>query len=222
MAKAKKVVLAYSGGLDTSIILRWLQETYGCQVVTFTADIGQGEELAPAKKKAEQMGAAKIYVEDLRETFVKDYGFPMLRGNAMYEGCYLLGTSIARPLIEGQRNETIVRDGTAARLFPDVHPLGFEEALDRAEREGLVVASGLCSRFDAPTAATIERVREGAVGRVRSIALHHDGHLPWGVCICHVLLLPCLDRQCQRLRPVLQYHEGLLWDRNLQIGRAHV
>ncbi len=94
-----KVVLAYSGGLDTSVILRWLQEQYRCQVVTFTADLGQGEELEPARAKAELLGAAPIYVEDLRETFVADYVFPMFRANALYEGCYLLGTSIARPLI---------------------------------------------------------------------------------------------------------------------------
>ena len=97
--KVKKVVLAYSGGLDTSVILRWLQETYGCEVVTFTADIGQGEELAPARKKAEAMGVKQIFVEDLREEFVRDFVFPMFRANALYEGQYLLGTSIARPLI---------------------------------------------------------------------------------------------------------------------------
>jgi argininosuccinate synthase len=94
-----KVVLAYSGGLDTSVILRWLQERYRCQVVTFTADLGQGEELEPARAKAELLGAAPIHVEDLRETFVADYVFPMFRANALYEGAYLLGTSIARPLI---------------------------------------------------------------------------------------------------------------------------
>ncbi len=94
-----KVVLAYSGGLDTSVILRWLQDRYRCQVVTFTADLGQGEELEPARAKAELMGAAPIYIEDLRETFVADYVFPMFRANALYEGTYLLGTSIARPLI---------------------------------------------------------------------------------------------------------------------------
>ncbi len=95
----KKVVLAYSGGLDTSIILKWLQTEYGCEVVTFTADLGQGEELEPARQKAEMLGASAIYVEDLRETFVRDYVFPMFRANAVYEGLYLLGTSIARPLI---------------------------------------------------------------------------------------------------------------------------
>ena len=94
-----KVVLAYSGGLDTSIILRWLEETYGCEVVTFTADLGQGEELEPARTKAEAMGVTELYIEDLREEFVRDYVYPMFRANALYEGEYLLGTSIARPLI---------------------------------------------------------------------------------------------------------------------------
>ena len=94
-----KVVLAYSGGLDTSIILRWLEETYGCEVVTFTADLGQGEELEPARTKAEAMGVTEIYIEDLREEFVRDYVYPMFRANALYEGEYLLGTAIARPLI---------------------------------------------------------------------------------------------------------------------------
>jgi argininosuccinate synthase len=95
----KKVVLAYSGGLDTSVILRWLQTVYKCEVVTFTADLGQGEELEPARKKAEMLGIKQIYIDDLRETFVKDFVFPMFRANALYEGQYLLGTSIARPLI---------------------------------------------------------------------------------------------------------------------------
>ena len=95
----KKVVLAYSGGLDTSVILKWLQDEYDCEVITFTADIGQGEELAPAKKKAEKFGIKKIYIDDLREEFVRDFVFPMFRANTVYEGEYLLGTSIARPLI---------------------------------------------------------------------------------------------------------------------------
>ena len=90
----KKVVLAYSGGLDTSIILKWLQETYACEVVTFTADLGQGEELAAAQAKTEMLGIKEIYIEDLREEFVRDYVFPMFRANALYEGVYLLGTSI--------------------------------------------------------------------------------------------------------------------------------
>ena len=103
--EVKKVVLAYSGGLDTSVILRWLQDEYGCEVVTFTADIGQGEELEPARKKAEMMGIKEIFIEDLREEFVRDYVFPMFRANAIYEGTYLLGTSIARPLIAKRQIE---------------------------------------------------------------------------------------------------------------------
>jgi argininosuccinate synthase len=95
----KKVVLAYSGGLDTSVILKWLEDTYGCEVVTFTADLGQGDELEPARVKAQKMGVKQIYIEDLREEFIRDYVFPMFRANAVYEGEYLLGTSIARPLI---------------------------------------------------------------------------------------------------------------------------
>lgn len=97
--KLKKVVLAYSGGLDTSIILKWLQQTYDCEVVTFTADLGQGEELGPARRKAEQLGVTDIRIEDVREEFVRDFVFPMFRANALYEGQYLLGSSIARPLI---------------------------------------------------------------------------------------------------------------------------
>ncbi len=108
----KKVVLAYSGGLDTSVILRWLQETYGCAVVAFCADLGQGEDLKAIKAKAQALGASKVYVEDLREVFVKDHIFPMLRANAVYEGSYLLGTSIARPLI-AQRQIEIARKESA-------------------------------------------------------------------------------------------------------------
>jgi argininosuccinate synthase len=110
----KKVVLAYSGGLDTSIILKWLQETYGCEVVTFTADLGQGEELQPARKKAEVMGVKQIFVEDLREEFVRDFVFPMFRANALYEGVYLLGTSIARPLIAKRQIEIARETGADA------------------------------------------------------------------------------------------------------------
>src|SRR5262245_29463251 len=103
----KKVVLAYSGGLDTSSILKWLQETYGCEVVNFTADLGQGEELEPARRKAEMLGIKpeNIFIQDLREEFVRDYVFPMFRANAVYEGVYLLGTSIARPLIAKKQIE---------------------------------------------------------------------------------------------------------------------
>ena len=140
MAKAKKVVLAYSGGLDTSIILRWLQVEKNCEVVTFTADIGQGEELEPARKKAELMGIKEIYIDDLKEEFVRDFVFPMFRANALYEGVYLLGTSIARPLIAkrlidianetgadaishgatGKGNDQVRFELTAYALKPDV------------------------------------------------------------------------------------------------------
>jgi len=112
----KKVVLAYSGGLDTSIILKWLQNTYGCEIVTFTADLGQGEELEPARQKALLLGIKKenIFVEDLREEFVRDYVFPMFRANALYEGQYLLGTSIARPLIARKQIEIAEKVGADA------------------------------------------------------------------------------------------------------------
>ena len=113
-SKVKKVVLAYSGGLDTSVILKWLQDTYACEVVTFTADIGQGEELGPARAKARRLGVRKIFVEDLREEFVRDFVFPMFRANAIYEGEYLLGTSIARPLIAKRQIEIARRTGADA------------------------------------------------------------------------------------------------------------
>ncbi len=114
MSSPKKIVLAYSGGLDTSIILKWLQIEYNCDVVTFTADLGQGEELEPARIKAEKMGASAIYVEDLREEFVRDFVFPMFRANALYEGLYLLGTSIARPLISKRLVEIAKLEGANA------------------------------------------------------------------------------------------------------------
>ncbi|MDT2039621.1 MAG: argininosuccinate synthase [Planktomarina sp.] len=114
MSSPKKIVLAYSGGLDTSIILKWLQIEYNCDVVTFTADLGQGEELEPARIKAEKMGASAIYVEDLREEFVRDFVFPMFRANALYEGLYLLGTSIARPLISKRLVEIAELEGANA------------------------------------------------------------------------------------------------------------
>ena len=110
----KKVVLAYSGGLDTSVILKWLQEVYGCEIVTFTADIGQGEELEPARAKARDMGVEEIYIDDLREEFARDFVFPMFRANAIYEGEYLLGTSIARPLIAKRLVEIAVETGADA------------------------------------------------------------------------------------------------------------
>ena len=110
----KKVVLAYSGGLDTSVILRWLQTAYRCEVVTFTADLGQGEELEPARRKAEMFGVKEIFIDDLRETFVRDFVFPMFRANTVYEGQYLLGTSIARPLIAQRQIEIAEQVGADA------------------------------------------------------------------------------------------------------------
>ena len=114
MSDINKVVLAYSGGLDTSVIARWLQSTYDCEVVTFTADIGQGEELEPARTKAEAMGIKEIFIEDLREEFVREYVYPMFRANALYEGEYLLGTSIARPLIAKRLVEIAEETGADA------------------------------------------------------------------------------------------------------------
>src|ERR1700720_3718175 len=112
--QVRKVVLAYSGGLDTSVILKWLQDTYGCEVVTFTADIGQGEELESARKKARKLGVKEVFVDDLREEFVRDFVFPMFRANAIYEGEYLLGTSIARPLIAKRQIEIARKTGADA------------------------------------------------------------------------------------------------------------
>lgn len=114
MSSIKKVVLAYSGGLDTSVIAKWIQETYHCEVITFTADIGQGEEVEPARRKAEALGIQQIYIEDLREEFVRDYVFPMFRANTLYEGEYLLGTSIARPLIAKRLVDIAVATGADA------------------------------------------------------------------------------------------------------------
>ncbi len=114
MSDIKKVVLAYSGGLDTSIILKWLQDKYQCEVVTFTADIGQGEEVEPARAKAQAMGVKEIFIEDLREDFARDYVFPMFRANTVYEGEYLLGTSIARPLIAKRLVEIAKKTGADA------------------------------------------------------------------------------------------------------------
>jgi argininosuccinate synthase len=158
--KAKKVVLAYSGGLDTSVILKWLQDSYGCEVVTFTADIGQGEELAPARAKALKLGIKRknIFIEDLREEFVRDFVFPMFRANAVYEGEYLLGTSIARPLIAkhlveiakqtgadaishgatGKGNDQVRFELGAYALMPDVRIIAPWREWDLLSREKLL------------------------------------------------------------------------------------
>ena len=114
MSNINKVVLAYSGGLDTSVIVKWLMETYNCEVVTFTADIGQGEEVEPARAKAQALGVKEIYIEDLREEFVRDFVYPMFRANTIYEGEYLLGTSIARPLIAKRLVEIAEETGADA------------------------------------------------------------------------------------------------------------
>jgi argininosuccinate synthase len=156
--KTAKVVLAYSGGLDTSVILKWLQDRYGCEVVTFTADIGQGEELAPARRKARQLGVKQIFVEDLREEFVRDFVYPMFRANALYEGEYLLGTSIARPLIAkrlveiaretgadaishgatGKGNDQVRFELGAYALMPDVKIIAPWREWDLLSREKLL------------------------------------------------------------------------------------
>jgi len=156
--KVDRVVLAYSGGLDTSVILRWLQDVYGCEVVTFTADIGQGEELEPARKKAKAAGVKQIFIEDLREEFVRDFVFPMFRANAVYEGEYLLGTSIARPLIAkhlveiarktgadaishgatGKGNDQVRFELGAYALMPDVRIIAPWREWDLLSREKLL------------------------------------------------------------------------------------
>ena len=129
--KIEKVVLAYSGGLDTSVILRWLKETYACEVVCFAADVGQAEELGGLEEKAMATGASKLYVEDLREEFVRDFVFPMFRANALYEGEYLLGTSIARPLI-AKRQIEIARQVGADTVAHGATGKGNDQEIGRA------------------------------------------------------------------------------------------
>ena len=168
MSEINKVVLAYSGGLDTSVILKWLQDTYNCEVVTFTADLGQGEEVEPARAKAQAMGIKEIYIDDLREEFARDFVFPMFRANTIYEGEYLLGTSIARPLIAkrlidianetgadaishgatGKGNDQVRFELGAYALRPDIHVIApwrewnltsRQTLLDYAEKHGIPV-----------------------------------------------------------------------------------
>jgi argininosuccinate synthase len=170
----KKVVLAYSGGLDTSVILKWLQQEYGCEVVTFTADIGQGEELEPAREKAQAAGIREIYIDDLREEFVRDFVYPMFRANAVYEGEYLLGTSIARPLIAkrlvdiaaetgadaishgatGKGNDQVRFELTAYALNPDIKIIAPWREWDLLSREKLM-------RYAAEHRIAIEQQRDG-------------------------------------------------------------
>jgi len=189
----KKVVLAYSGGLDTSIILKWLQETYGCEVVTFTADLGQGEELEPARKKAELLGIKEIYIEDLREEFVRDFVFPMFRANALYEGVYLLGTSIARPLIAkrlveiaretgadavahgatGKGNDQVRFELNAYALDPDIKVIApwrewefvsREDLIDFAEKHQIPVPKD--KRGEAPFSVDANLLHSSSEGKV--------------------------------------------------------
>ncbi len=189
----KKVVLAYSGGLDTSIILKWLQTTYGCEVVTFTADLGQGEELEPARRKAEQLGIKEIYIEDLREEFVRDFVFPMFRMNALYEGVYLLGTSIARPLIAkrlveiahetgadaiahgatGKGNDQVRFELTAYALDPDIKVIApwreweFKsrtDLIDFAEKNQILVSKD--KRGEAPFSVDANLLHSSSEGKV--------------------------------------------------------
>ena len=167
MSDIKKVVLAYSGGLDTSVIVKWLQETYRCEVVTFTADIGQGEEVEPARAKAAALGVKEIYVDDLREEYVRDYVFPMFRANTIYEGEYLLGTSIARPLIAkrlieianetgadaishgatGKGNDQVRFELGAYALKPGIKVIAPWREWDLTSREKLM---GYCEQHDIP------------------------------------------------------------------------
>ena len=191
--KISKVVLAYSGGLDTSIILKWLQETYGCQVVTFTADLGQGEELEPARKKAQMLGIKEIFIEDLREEFVRDFVFPMFRANALYEGVYLLGTSIARPLIAkrlieiaeqtgadaiahgatGKGNDQVRFELTAYALNPDIRIIApwrewdfrsREDLIDFAEKHQIPIAKD--KRGEAPFSVDANLLHSSSEGKV--------------------------------------------------------
>jgi argininosuccinate synthase len=194
-SKIKKVVLAYSGGLDTSIILKWLQETYGAEVVTFTADLGQGEELEPARRKAQMLGIrdSNIYIEDLREEFVRDYVFPMFRANALYEGVYLLGTSIARPLIArrlieiaretgadaiahgatGKGNDQVRFELTAYALNPDIRIIApwrewqfksREHLIEFAEKHQIPIAKD--KRGEAPFSVDANLLHSSSEGKV--------------------------------------------------------
>src|SRR5262252_6716650 len=191
----KKVVLAYSGGLDTSVILKWLQTTYGCEVVTYTADLGQGEELGPARKKAEMLGIKpeNIFIDDVREEFVRDFVFPMFRANALYEGQYLLGTSVARPLIAkrqievarevgadavahgatGKGNDQVRFELTYYALKPDIKVIApwrewdlnsRTSLLDYAEKHQIPIAKD--SRGEAPFSVDANLLHVSAEGKV--------------------------------------------------------
>src|SRR5918994_1879396 len=153
MPEVKKVVLAYSGGLDTSVILRWLIERHRCEVVAFCADLGQGEELITVRDKARKTGAATVHIVDLRETFVRDFIFPMLRGAAVYEGAYLLGTSIARPLIAQAQVEVALAEGDAA-LAPQLKVIAPWREWDLDSRTALIE---FARAHDIAVPVTVER-----------------------------------------------------------------
>ena len=193
MQQVNKVVLAYSGGLDTSIILKWLQTTYGCEVVTFTADLGQGEELDQARRKAEMLGIRQIFLEDLRQEFIRDFVYPMFRANALYEGVYLLGTAIARPLIAkrlveiakqtgadaiahgatGKGNDQVRFELTAYALNPDIkiiapwrewHFKSRSDLIDFAEQHQIEVAKD--KRGEAPFSVDANLLHSSSEGKV--------------------------------------------------------
>ena len=198
-SSVKKVVLAYSGGLDTSVIVKWLKETYGCEVVTFTADLGQGEEVEPARAKAEAMGIKEIYIDDLREEFVRDFVFPMFRANAIYEGEYLLGTSIARPLIAkrlieianetgadaishgatGKGNDQIRFELGAYALKPGVQVIAPWREWDLTSRETLMA---YCKEHDIPVDYSSTKKKSPYSMDANLLHISYEGDLledPW-------------------------------------------
>ncbi|ABD81683.1 argininosuccinate synthase [Saccharophagus degradans] len=195
----KKVVLAYSGGLDTSVIVKWLQETYNCEVVTFTADIGQGEEVEPARAKAEALGVKEIYIDDLREEFVRDYVFPMFRANTIYEGEYLLGTSIARPLIAkrlieianetgadaishgatGKGNDQVRFELGAYALKPGIHVIAPWRDWDLTSRETLM---DYCAKHNIPVDYTKAKKKSPYSMDANLLHISYEGGIledPW-------------------------------------------
>ena len=199
MSDVKKVVLAYSGGLDTSVIVRWLQDTYNCEVVTFTADIGQGEEVEPARAKAEAMGIKEIYIDDLREEFVRDFVFPMFRANTVYEGEYLLGTSIARPLIAkrlieianetgadaishgatGKGNDQVRFELGAYALKPGIEVIAPWREWDLGSRESLMA---YCEQHDIPVDFASARKKSPYSMDANLLHISYEGDLledPW-------------------------------------------
>jgi len=227
MSDVKKVVLAYSGGLDTSIIVKWLQDEYQCEVVTFTADVGQGEEVEPARAKAEAAGIKEIYIEDLREEFARDYVFPMFRANAIYEGEYLLGTSIARPLISkrlieianstgadaishgatGKGNDQVRFELGAYALKPDVKiiaPWRLKVMVSLWKKRGvknhLILWMLICCIF--PMKVTSLKIpgqsRKIPCGNGRyHLKKHRMSPLTWSLTILRVILLPLMVKKCQ-------------------------